>query len=141
MLFGKISVVDGRDGASFDFLDVTARADPIGAQRGKTLLHIKRNGFVAPRTAGVVNADGFVDFDFAGDRFRRREGDFAEGNAEIRDVDFFGIVGRALRLPRFTLRQAVRLPYNGFGALTVIVVAHKTKSHARGKRMAEKSLP
>ena len=38
---------------------------------------------IRPGAAGVVNADGFVDFDFAGDGFGRGEGDFAEGNADV----------------------------------------------------------
>ena len=86
---GKVTVVDRGNGSAFDFLDVSTGADPIGAERRETALDIAVEIGVAPGTAGVVDADWFVDFDFAGHGFRRGEGDFAERNAEI-EMEFAG---------------------------------------------------
>src|SRR6202030_4629504 len=88
---GKIAVVLRADGAAVNTFDVAALNNPRLAQRRQPFLHLERNGFVAPGTAGVVNADWLVDFDFAGDRFRRGGRDFAEGGAQI-GVEFAGDV-------------------------------------------------
>ena len=78
----KISIIDRLDFASVDFFDIAARkihsrATPEG------LLYIDRQTRIAPRSAGVVNADRFVHFDLAVHCFGRRERDFAERNADV----------------------------------------------------------
>ncbi len=96
MRLGKVAIVDRRNFAPFDFLNIAAGADPIGAQRGKSLIHVDLLIGIAPRSAGVVNADRFVHFNLAGHGFGRREGDFAERNADVGvelagEVDLAGV--------------------------------------------------
>src|SRR5437870_4909607 len=96
MFFGKVSVVDRRYFASFDFFDVAAFTDPLRAQRRQALFDVAIETRIAPRTAGVVNADRFVYFDLAVHRLRRRERDFAERDADVGmqfagDENLFGI--------------------------------------------------
>ena len=76
--------------------DVISSENPIRAQRRQTLVHVHLLIGVAPGAAGVVNADGFVDFDLAGHGFGRRERDFAEGDADVGveltgEVDLAGV--------------------------------------------------
>ena len=44
---------------------------------------IDRHGRIAPRSAGIVNADRFVHLDLAGHRFGWRERYFAERDADV----------------------------------------------------------
>ena len=98
---GEVTIVDRSDASSFDFLDITAGVNPIGAQRREAALDVAVKIGVGPGAAGVVNADGLVDFELAGHGFRRREGDFAEGDAEIGmelagEVDFLAVRERCV---------------------------------------------
>ncbi len=83
MRFGQVAVVCRSNGAAVNLDDIGAAPDPLLAQRRQTALDVAVKICVTPGAARVVNADGFVDFNVAGDGFRRREGNFAERNAEV----------------------------------------------------------
>src|SRR5436305_8681914 len=80
---GEITIINWRDGPSFDLFHVAARENPVSTQGWKPFNWVKRHARLAPRTAGVVNADWLVHFDLAAHRLRRREGYFAERDANI----------------------------------------------------------
>src|SRR5947208_14812182 len=86
---GQITIINWRDGPSFDLFDIAAITDPFRAQRRQALFNDpSRIGStaefrIAPGTARVVNADRLVHFDLAVHRLRRREGYFAERDAKI----------------------------------------------------------
>src|SRR2546430_1476512 len=80
---GEIAVINWRDGPSFDFFHVAARENPAPTHGRKPFNWVKRHAWIAPRTAGVVNADRLIHFDLAGHRLGRREGYFAERDAKI----------------------------------------------------------
>src|SRR6266404_5127969 len=80
---GEITIINWRDGPSFDLFHVVARENPVPTQGRKPFNRVKRHAWIAPRTAGVVNADRFVHFDLAVHRFGRRETDFPERDAEV----------------------------------------------------------
>ncbi len=93
---GEIAIIDRRDGATVDFLHIAAVANPFGAQRRQAFGYIDLLIGVAPRAARVVDADRLVHFDLAAHGFCRREGDFAERNADVGmelagDVDLAGV--------------------------------------------------
>src|SRR5438067_12088386 len=83
MRSGQVSVIDRRDDASFDFVDIAALENPALAQRREALFDVAVKIGIGPGAAGVVNPDGLVDFELAGHGFRWRERNFAEGDAEI----------------------------------------------------------
>src|SRR5437899_273723 len=96
MCGGEIAVIDRRYRAPLNLFDVAAGADPIGAQRREAPFDVAVEIGIAPRTAGVVDANGLVDFDLAGDGFRGGERNFPERDAEVgmefaRDVDLAGV--------------------------------------------------
>ena len=102
MLLGEVSIIDRRYLATDDFFYIAAVANPFRAQRRQTFGDIDMLIGVAPRAAGVVNADRLVHFDLAAHRFRRGERDFAEGNAQIAmqlafEVDLPRVGERSLR--------------------------------------------
>ena len=140
MCGGEVSVVDRCDGATFDFFDVVALNDPRLAQRRQTLLDVQRDVRVAPRATGVVNADGFVDFDFAGDRFRGGERDFAKGDADVGvkragDENFAG-VGKRCGIARSSTGSLDFARDDSVFHFVILsffscVPAPKQKSHAR----------
>jgi len=94
MRFGKIAVILRRNGSSLDFFYVAAIANPFRAQWRQTLRNIAVKIGVAPGTACVVHAHRFVDFDFAVERFSRRERDFAERHSDF-TMQFAGDVNFA----------------------------------------------
>src|SRR5436853_1994421 len=83
MFIRKKSVVDWLNFATVDLFHVAAFQYPILSQGRQALNRVERHARIAPRTAGVVNADRFVYFDLAGNRLRRREIYFAERHADV----------------------------------------------------------
>ena len=63
VFFGKKTVVNRLDFASFIFFYVTAFADPFCSQWWKTLGDVAVKIGIAPRTARIVNPHWFVYFD------------------------------------------------------------------------------
>ncbi len=105
MFFGKIPVINRLDFSSLDFFDIAAVADPFRAQRRQTARNIDIYVRIAPRAARVVNADRFVDFNFAIHRLRRRERDLAKRHAKI-DMLFAGDV-HFTRIRQLTIAHRV----------------------------------
>src|SRR5947209_16451617 len=85
----KKSVVDWSNFATVDLFHVAAFQYPILSQGRQALNRVERHARIAPGTAGVVNADRFVDLNLAGHGFRWREIYFAERNANV-GMDFPG---------------------------------------------------
>ncbi len=83
MFFRKKSVIDWFYFAALVRLDVLAFQNPFSSQWRQALNWVKRHAWIAPRTAGVVNADRLVYFDLARHRFGRSEGYFAARDANI----------------------------------------------------------
>src|ERR1700736_529374 len=122
MFFRQPSIVDGLNFSTVDLFDIAAFQNPISPQGRKPSNWVKRHGpsrtgIIAPWSAGVVNADRLVHFDFAGHRLGWRERDLAERHANIGmqfpgDVNLFAVRERlvaslrwfetVLRLHRFT---------------------------------------
>src|SRR5437899_5954162 len=86
---GEIAIINWRDGPSFDFFDIAARENPVPAQWRQALFNVAIETRLAPRTAGVVNADRLVHFNLAVHRLGRRERYFAERHAKI-EMQFAG---------------------------------------------------
>src|SRR5687768_5940323 len=80
---GEVAVVFGVNFATFVGFDVVAGGDPFFAQGGQALFDGAGVGGVAPGAGGVIDTDGFVDFDFAAVGLGGTEGDLAHGNAEV----------------------------------------------------------
>src|SRR5947209_18689783 len=80
---GEITIINWRDGPSFDLFHVAARENPVPTQGWKPFNWVKRHARLAPRTAGVVNADRLVHFNLAVHRLGRRERYFPERDANI----------------------------------------------------------
>ena len=80
---GEVAVVAGLDGAAVVRFDVVAVGDPRFAKRGEAGLDGAGVGGVAPGAGGVVDADGFVDFDLAAVGLGGAEGDLAHGDADV----------------------------------------------------------
>src|SRR5688572_18405832 len=80
---GEVAIVLGVDFAAFIGFDVVAGDDPFFAEGGQALFDGAGVGGIAPGAGGVVDADGFVDFDFAGVGLGGAEGDLAHGNADV----------------------------------------------------------
>src|SRR5260370_31300676 len=116
MFLRQIAIIDWPNDTAVDFLDITTRENPVSTQGRKPLNWVKRHAWIAPRTAGVVNADRFVDFDLAVHRFGRRERDLAERNPEV-GVQFTGevnlarIVGDAVSVSILLRWAAASFPY------------------------------
>ena len=86
VLIREVSIIDRRHLSPFDFFDIAAIPDPFRAERRQSFFNIAVEIGIAPWAAGVVNADRFVDFDFAVERFGLRETDLTEGNPEIGEM-------------------------------------------------------
>src|SRR5437867_1005287 len=89
MLFRQVTVVNRLDRAPIIFLDVTARANPPGAEGGQPLLDADLEIRVAPWTTRVVKAHRLTHFDPAIERFGGREFDLAHRHADV-FVEFAG---------------------------------------------------
>src|SRR6184192_605282 len=93
MRIGQISIIDGLNFPSLDFLDVIPFQNPISSQGRQALNWVKRHAWIAPRAAGIVNADRLVlkhyrrgacaTLDLAGHCFGWSERDLAERNPNI----------------------------------------------------------
>ena len=80
---GEVAVVLRFDFAAFVGFDVLAVGDPFGAEGGESFVGGAGEGGVAPGAAAIVDSDGGVGLYGAADGFRGREGDFAEGDADV----------------------------------------------------------
>ena len=93
---GEVSVIDRLNFSAIDFFVIAASENPVAAQGRKPFYWVKRHAWIAPGTARVVDAHGFVDLDLAVHCLCRREIYFAERDADIgmdfpRYVNLFGI--------------------------------------------------
>ena len=93
---GQVSIVDRRDRAPGGLFHIAAVANPFCPQCRQAFRYIDMLIGIAPRAARVVNADRLIHLDLAAHRFRRRERDLAEWDAEIGmllagDVDLAGV--------------------------------------------------
>ena len=68
---GEVAVVLWLDLAAFVFAHIGAGFDPLGAEGGEALGDIAIEILVAPRTRGVIDADGLVFFQRAVEAFGR----------------------------------------------------------------------
>src|SRR5262249_11133461 len=83
MRFGKKTIIYGLDFSAFVFFHVAAVADPFPAERRQPLRDVTVKIRITPWAAGVVHAHRIIDFDFAANRFGRRERDFAKRHAHV----------------------------------------------------------
>src|SRR5882757_123423 len=83
MRLGQISVIDRLDDSSGDFFHIATLQDPIAAQGRKPLYWVKRQAWIAPWTASVVNAHRLVYLHRAGHCFGWRKRDFAKRNPHV----------------------------------------------------------
>src|SRR2546428_1895442 len=97
---GEVSVIDRLNFSAVDLLDIAAFQNPVAAQGRKPFYWVKRHAWIAPGTARVVDAHGFVDLDLAGHRLRRRQRDLAKRHAKI-DMSFSADVNLARVRQRF----------------------------------------
>src|SRR5215510_1888126 len=79
----KKTIIYGLDFSAFVFFHVAAVADPFPAERRQPLRDVTVKIRITPWAAGVVHAHRLIDFDFAANRFGRREGDFAKRHAHV----------------------------------------------------------
>src|SRR6266481_7102171 len=83
MLLREKTIINRLNLSSIDFFDITALANPFGAQRRKSLRDIAVKIGIAPGAARVVHAHGLVYFDMTIHRLRRREGYLPKRNANV----------------------------------------------------------
>src|SRR5438132_13683528 len=65
VLFRKPSIIDRRNDSSLNLFNIAAFQNPISPQGRQALNRVKRHAWIAPRAAGIVNADWFVHLDLA----------------------------------------------------------------------------
>jgi hypothetical protein len=145
----KVSIINWPNDSAFVFFHISALQDPIAARGRKPVYWIKSHAWIAPRAAGIVNAHRLVHFDLAIHRFRRRQRDFPERNANVymqfpRNVNLFGIwklVVPTCRDARGFCRSvsitgvnsARRTAISGYKFVSIRVHSWLTKSHARSR--------
>jgi hypothetical protein len=65
MRLRKISIVQRPNDSALVFFNITARADPLGAERGQTLFDVALDCVIAPGATGIVDPDRFVRLELA----------------------------------------------------------------------------
>src|SRR5437588_325864 len=88
----------------FCSLSSVLRPLAISSQGRQALNWVERHARVAPRTAGVVNAERLVHFNLARHCFGRRERDFAERDTNI-GMQFAGNEN-LFRIRKLTVRRS-----------------------------------